>query len=433
MSGNTGAAKKKIKEPLEKGVAKVPVVMQLEALECGAACLAMVMAYYDKWVPLEQVRLDCGVSRDGSNARNVLLAAESYGFEASGYRMSLEAIREDAIYPCIIHWNFNHFVVLCGFKRNKAVINDPARGTVKVSMEEFDRAFTGIVLAAVPGDNFEPSGKRASTLTFAQKRLKGAGAAVVFVTLLSLITYLFGVINPVMTRIFMDRLLTGRNPEWFYPFILILSVLCAIQLVTQWTQTIYSLKINGKMAVIGNASYMWKILRLPISFFSQRMTGDIMQRQIANASIASTLVNTIAPLALNTIMMIVYLVLMLRYSPVLTLVGIASILIELLMARYISAKRVNLMRVQVRDEGKLAATTLAGISMTETIRAAGAENGFFRKWSGYQASVNTQEVRFKAMNAKLGVIPLFIESAANYLVLFFGVYFAMRGNFKLSY
>ncbi|MBR0397428.1 MAG: NHLP family bacteriocin export ABC transporter peptidase/permease/ATPase subunit [Eubacterium sp.] len=432
MSGKTGAAKKKIKEPLEKGVAKVPVVMQLEALECGAACLAMVMAYYDKWVPLEQVRLDCGVSRDGSNARNVLLAAESYGFEASGYRMSMEAIREEAIYPCIIHWNFNHFVVLCGFKRNKAVINDPARGMVKVSMEEFDRAFTGIVLAAVPGDDFEPSGKRASTLAFASKRLKGAGAAVIFVTLLSLITYLFGVINPVMTRIFMDRLLSGQNPEWFYPFIILLSALCAVQLVTQWTQTIYSLKINGKMAVIGNASYMWKILRLPISFFSQRMTGDIMQRQVANASIASTLVNTIAPLALNTIMMIVYLVLMLRYSPVLTLVGIASILIELLMARYISAKRVNLMRVQVRDEGKLAATTLAGISMTETIRAAGAENGFFRKWSGYQASVNTQEVRFTAMNAKLGVIPLFIESAANYMVLFFGVYFAMRGNFTIG-
>ncbi len=432
MSGKTSAAKKKIKEPLQKGVAKVPVVMQLEALECGAACLAMVMAYYQKWVPLEQVRLDCGVSRDGSNARNVLLAAESYGFEASGYRMSMEAIREDAIYPCIIHWNFNHFVVLCGFKGNKAVINDPARGTVKVSMEEFDQAFTGIVLAAVPGDDFEPSGKRASTLEFASRRLKGAGAAVAFVTLLSLITYLFGVINPVMTRIFMDHLLTGKNPEWFYPFIILLSGLCVVQLVTQWTQTIYSLKINGKMSVIGNTTYMWKILRLPISFFSQRMTGDILQRQAANAIIAKTLVDTIAPLLLNTIMMVVYLVLMLRYSPVLTLVGIASILIELLMARFISQKRVNLMRVQVRDEGKLASTTLAGISMTETIRAAGAENGFFRKWSGYQAAVNTQEVRFTAMNAKLGIIPLFIEHTANYMVLFVGVYFAMYGNFTLG-
>lgn len=432
MSGKTSAAKKKIKEPLQKGVAKVPVVMQLEALECGAACLAMVMAYYQKWVPLEQVRLDCGVSRDGSNARNVLLAAESYGFEASGYRMSMEAIREDAIYPCIIHWNFNHFVVLCGFKGNKAVINDPARGTVKVSMEEFDQAFTGIVLAAVPGDDFEPSGKRASTLEFASRRLKGAGAAVAFVTLLSLITYLFGVINPVMTRIFMDHLLTGKNPEWFYPFIILLSGLCVVQLVTQWTQTIYSLKINGKMSVIGNTTYMWKILRLPISFFSQRMTGDILQRQAANAIIAKTLVDTMAPLLLNTIMMVVYLVLMLRYSPVLTLVGIASILIELLMARFISQKRVNLMRVQVRDEGKLASSTLAGISMTETIRAAGAENGFFRKWSGYQAAVNTQEVRFATMNAKLGVIPLFIEHTANYMVLFVGVYFAMYGNFTLG-
>ena len=130
--------KKKIIQPVRKGAAKVPVVMQMEALECGAACLAMVMAFYEKWIPLEQVRRDCGVSRDGSNARNVLIAARRYGFEADGYRMEVEALRENAFYPCIIHWNFNHFVVLDGFKGDKAVINDPARGTVRVSMEEFD-------------------------------------------------------------------------------------------------------------------------------------------------------------------------------------------------------------------------------------------------------------------------------------------------------
>ncbi|MBQ2626536.1 MAG: ATP-binding cassette domain-containing protein, partial [Eubacterium sp.] len=319
------------------------------------------------------------------------------------------------------------------FRRNKAIINDPARGTVAVSMEEFDQSFTGIVLAVVPDEEvFEPSGKRKSTVEFAARRLRGAGAAVIFMMLMSLITYLFGIINPVMTRIFMDRLLTGQNPEWFYPFIILLAVLCVIQLAAQWMQTIYSLKINGKMAVIGSTSYMWKLMRLPMSFFSQRMTGDILQRQDTNATIAGTLVNTVAPLALNTGMMVFYLVLMLRYSPLLTLIGLASVLIELLMARYISNKRVNLMRVQVRDEGKLASATLAGISMTETIRAAGAENGFFRKWSGYQASVNTQNVRFTNMNAKLGVIPLFIEHSANYLVLFFGVYFAMQGNFTLG-
>ena len=133
---------KKIKSPVTKGVAKVPVVMQMEALECGAASLAMILAYYGKWIPLEQVRLDCGVSRDGSNARNVLRAARSYGLTAKGYRYEPEMLRKEGKFPCIIHWNFNHFVVLDGFRGNKAVLNDPAKGTYTVSMKTFDESFT---------------------------------------------------------------------------------------------------------------------------------------------------------------------------------------------------------------------------------------------------------------------------------------------------
>ena len=147
-------------EPVIKGRVKVPVVMQLEALECGAASLTMIMAYYGKWVPLEQVRLDCGVSRDGSNAKNILAAARNYGFTAQGYRCEVDALRDEMQKPCIIHWNFNHFVVLNGFHGNYAYINDPARGEVKVPMEEFDKAFTGICLQIIPGEEFVPDGKR---------------------------------------------------------------------------------------------------------------------------------------------------------------------------------------------------------------------------------------------------------------------------------
>ncbi len=423
---------KKLKKPVRNGVAKVPVIMQMEALECGAASLAMVLAYYRKWIPLEQVRLDCGVSRDGSNMKNVYLAAKNYGLEAHGYRMEVENIKTSGTFPCIVHWNFNHFVVLNGFRGGKAVLNDPARGTVTVSMEEFDTSFTGLVLTFAPGENFQPSGKRKSTLEFARKRLKGAGPAVAFVVLTSVITYLFGVINPVMTRIFVDRLLTGQAPDWLYPFIGILTLLALFQITVQWAQTIYSLKINGKMSIEGNASYMWKVLRLPMTFFSQRMTGDILQRQGTNATIAGTLVNTVAPVALNTVMMFFYLVVMIRYSPLLTMVGIASLLLNLAAAHYLANKRVNITRVQMRDEGKLASATMAGISLTETIRASGAENGFFRKWSGYQASVNTQQVKFETISERVGLIPQFISTASNYMVLFLGVRLAMTGNFSLG-
>ena len=418
--------------PLTKGVAKVPVIMQMEALECGAASLAMIMAYYRKWVPLEQVRVDCGVSRDGSNMKNIYLAAKSYGMDVHGYTMELDALKAKATYPCIIHWNFNHFVVLDGFRGGKAVLNDPARGLVKVSMEEFDRSFTGIVMTFAPGEGFKPGGKRKSTVEFARRRLKGAAPAVVFVVLTTVIASVFSVVNPAMSRVFYDRLLTGRAPDWLRPFILVMLVLMVFQLTAKWANLIYSRKINGKMAIEGNATFMWKVLRLPMEFFSQRMTGDILMRQGTNASIAQTLVDTVAPLAVNTVMMLVYVVIMLQYSAVMTLVGVGSILLNFFVARYLSNRRINLTRIQMRDQGKLAATTMAGISMTETIKSAGAEAGFFRKWSGYQASVNTQTVAFARLNATIGAIPNFVRQLSGYGILFLGVILAMNGQFTLG-
>lgn len=173
--------------------AKVPVVMQMEALECGAACLTMVLAYYGKWIPLEQVRSDCGVSRDGSNAKNVLIAARNYGLNASGYRYEPEMLRDNGSFPCIIHWNFNHFVVLCGFKGDKAVLNDPARGTVAVSMQEFDTSFTGICLLFSKSEEFVPGGKPKSVLSFAKSRLSGAGTAIALAVIMTAISSLIGI------------------------------------------------------------------------------------------------------------------------------------------------------------------------------------------------------------------------------------------------
>ena len=422
----------RIKKPVTKGAARVPVVMQMEALECGAASLTMVLAYYGKWIPLEKVRQDCGVSRDGSNARNLLMAARSYGLKAQGYRFEPEDLKTGGEFPCIIHWNFNHFVVLCGFRGNCAVINDPARGTVKVPMDVFDEAFTGVCLMFAPDEGFEPGGKPKSVMAFARERLRGAGGAVAFVVLTSLITALIGVINPAFTRIFYDRLLTGQNPEWFIPTIAAMSALAAVQIIVASAEAICSLRINGKLAVIGSTTFLWQVLRMPMEFFSQRMAGDIQQRQGDNASIANSLVSTLAPLARQTVMMVFYLVVMIRYSWQLTLVGVASIVIDAAMSRVISAKRVNITRVQMRDQGKLSSTAVAGIEMIETIKASGTENGYFARWSGFQASVNTQKVRYERLNAYLGMIPTLVTTLTNTAVLAMGVWYAMEGSFTVG-
>lgn len=422
----------KIKQPTTNKVAKVPVIMQMEALECGAASLAMILAYYDKWIPLEQVRSDCGVSRDGSNAANVLRAARSYGLVAKGYRYEPEELKAHGKFPCIVHWNFNHFVVLNGFKKDKAVLNDPAKGNYTVSMKTFDESFTGICLMFEPGENFKPSGKPKSMMAFSIERMKGSGVAVAFVILTSIISNLIGVINPAFSRIFLDRLLTGKNPEWFMPFIIALAIVGIIQLIVTWISAVYSLKINGKMDAVGNTTFMWKVLRMPMEFFSQRMAGDILQRQSSNSNIAKSVVSIFAPILLNTIMMVFYLVVMIRYSLLLTLIGVFSIVLNFLVATIISKKRINITRVQMRDAGKLVGTTVAGIEMIETIKASGAEDGFFEKWAGYQASVNTSQVKFAKLNQYLGIIPTFVSNLTNTMILMLGVFLVIQGEFTIG-
>ncbi len=425
-------ANAKIRQPVTGKAAKVPVVMQMEALECGAASLTMVLAYYGKWIPLEQVRADCGVSRDGSNAKNVLRAARSYGLAAKGYRMEPETLRAEGKFPCIIHWNFNHFVVLCGFKGEKAIINDPAQGNYSLSREAFDRAFTGICLTFEPGEGFEPGGRPRSMLDFARRRMKGTGEAAAFTLITAVIASLIGVIQPGFSRFFLDRLLTGVNPEWVTPFLWALAGLSAVQITVAFIQAVYSLRIGGKIAAVGSAAYMWKVLHLPMEFFSQRMAGDIEQRKSANANVAGSLVGTFAPLILQAVMMVFYLAVMLRYSAMLTLVGVASIVINTAMSRIISNKRINITRVQMRDSGKLAGSTVAGIEMIETIKASGAENGFFEKWSGYQASVCLQETKFARLNQYIGLIPQLASMLTNTAVTILGVYLVMQGSFTIG-
>ena len=422
----------KIKKPVKNGVAKVPVVMQMEALECAAASLCMVLAYYGKWITLEQARVDCDVSRDGSDARNVAVAARNYGLIAQGYRLEPEELRDEGQFPCIIHWEFNHFLVCNGFKGNKVYLNDPAKGSYTVSMDRFDQGFTGVCVMMEPGEDFKPGGKPKSMAGFTLRRLHGAKAAIIFMALTTMIASLAGIINAGFTRAFLDYLLPGRNSTWVIPFFIGLGVVTFIQIANEWIRAIYSLRLNGKMASTGNAGFMWKVLRLPMEFFGQRMAGDIQSRQAANASVAGNMVNVLAPLVLNTVMMFFYLIVMIRYSWLLSLVGLTAVLANTLLSGLISKKRINITRVMMKDQGKLSGATVSAMDMIETIKASGAENGYFEKWAGYQASVNASQVRFVKLNQYLGMIPAVMTTLTDVLVLVLGVWLAMQGQMTIG-
>ena len=410
-------------------VVKVPQVMQMEALECGAACLTMILAYYGKWVPLEQVRADCGVSRDGSKASNVLKAARSYGLTAKGMTYSANALRRKGSFPCILFWNFNHFVVLAGFKGKYAYLNDPARGQIKVPMKEFEDSFTGVALVFAKTDAFEEGGRKPDTIGFARKRLEGLGPAIGFTMLTAAIVSLVGIVYTSLGKVFVDRILTGANPDWLVPLTLVMLVLATITGVASILNAVYLLRIQGKIAVVSSSRFMRHLLHLPMGFYSQRMVGDLQQRQSANEVIAYQLIGQLAPVLVGVFMLVLYLVIMLNYSVLLTIVGLLTVVANALLARYISKKRVNIARAGAANAGKLYATTIGGIEMIETIKAAGAEQGYFGRWAGYQAAVNEATARTTVLNSYLGMVPMAVTQIANIVVLVLGIWLIVEDNF----
>ena len=410
-------------------IAKVPFIMQMEALECGAASLCMICAYYNKWIPLEKVRYDCDVSRDGSNVRNLGAAAKNYGFTAKCFRMSPEYLENKVEFPCIIHWNFNHFVVLNGFAKNYVSINDPALGKRKVSREEFDKSFTGICLTLKPNESFQPGGKKKSTLEFVRNRLKGSFPILLFVFLGALFAKLFDLLSPAFSRVFMDYLLPGKNREWIMPFFLIFGLISVIKIALSYIVNVNMKRVEGKMDVVGTSSFMWKVLKLPMNFFSQRFSADVESRLSSNATLVNVIVNTIAPLGLEVIMMFLYLSVMLRYNVWLGVIGVASVMINFAVSRVSVKKNSDRLRLNMRDSGKMAGMERAGIEMIESIQSSGAENGFFEKWAGYQANVlktTAEKLRFESL---AGVIPAAVSQITSVIVLGLAAGLTIKGQF----
>lgn len=416
-------------------VAKVPVIMQLEALECGAACLAMIAAYFKKWIPLTQVRSDCGVSRDGSVAKNILNAGRAYGFEAAGYRLEPADLQTDEFdKPLILHWDFNHFVVLCGYNKRKKVyvINDPGRGKLEVSLEEFDKSFTGIALVFKPTEKFKREGKPKNVWEFTKKSLRGAMFPFVLTVILSLATTVLALFSKVFNRVFIDNILSGTSPEWLTPFMIIMFVVLAVQVLIGIIQSVYWLKIEGKFSISSASQFMWHILRLPLEFFSQRNVGDIVARQNSTGEIALTLVTKIAPLFINVISMVFYFSIMVNWSWQLTVIGLVATFVNMFLTQYVTKRLFEYQKAAIPSAGKLASATYSAFEMIETIKSTGAESGFFERWAGFYARQINAGVKIAKFTQHIGAIPSLIDNFAGLVLQLSGIYLIMRGNFTIG-
>ena len=412
-------------------IAKVPMVMQMEAVECGAASLTMILAYYGKWLPLEQVRADCGVSRDGSSAKSILRAARNYGLEAKGFRKEPEAL--EGTQPAIIHWNFEHFVVFRGFdKKGNAYLNDPGSGPVKWPMEEFRKHFTGICLTFKPTEHFKKEGEQTSILSYIRKNLSGAGEAFWLTFTFALMTAFITLLTPLFTRIFLDEILSGKNADWAMWFFMAMGALAAYQFFVVLLQTRYSKRIAGHLALKGNREYLYHLLRLPMSFFSMRHVGDLQQRMHLNEQITHSLVDVLAPQVINIGLLLLYLVLMFSYSTWLTLIGIVAAAVNLGFVKYFSKVRINLIRSMEHSEGKYFSATISCIDNMESIKAAGAEMGFFKYWSGLWTHKFNMNANADKQQTQMALLPVLANGLVNMAVLVLGAYLILQGNLTVG-
>ncbi len=411
--------------------AKVPTVLQMEAVECGAAALAMVLGRFRRIVPLEEVRAACGVSRDGSKASNMVKAARAYGLEAKGFKKEPGDLRRLPP-PMILHWNFNHFVVLEGFARGRAFLNDPAYGPRTVSEEELDQAFTGVVLTFAPGAQFRPGGRPRSTAAALRRRLTGAERALAFVVLAGLALVVPGLLVPTFSRVFVDDVLVRGMRDWVAPLLWFMAATAAVLAALTWLQQRYLLRLETRLALTTSAGFFWHVLHLPMRFFSQRFPGEVASRVAVNDRVAQLLSGELASTALAVVMVAFYAVLMLQYDAVLATIAVVTALLNMAALRWVAERRSDLNQRLAQDRGKAIGAAMGGLMNIENLKAQGAESDFFARWAGYHAKVANAQHQLALQTQLLGALPPLLLAASTALLLGIGGLRVMEGRLSMG-
>jgi len=406
---------------------KTPTVLQMEAVECGAAALGKILGYYGRIVPLEELRVVCGVSRDGVKAVNVLRAARSYGLEATGFRKEISALKESR-FPLIVFWNFNHFLVVEGFRRGKFYLNDPGRGPYTVTEEEFDEGFTGITLEFSPGAEFEKGGEKRRLLPALAKRLRGSWGSLAYIVLATLGLAMLGLLTPAFMRVFVDQFLVAGVTSWL-PVLFLSMLLTGLGLAAfTWLQQHYLLRLETKLAVSMSGRFFWHVLRLPVDFFNQRYASEITTRVGINDRVSQLLSGQVATNLLNVALVVLFLGVMYRYDPVLAVLSAGVALLNFLVLRSIARRRVDINQRVLQEEGKLMATSLNGLQMIETLKATGGESDFFARWGGHQANAVSSRQELNAATKGLATIPTILSASNLALLLLVGGMRIMNGQ-----
>jgi NHLM bacteriocin system ABC transporter peptidase/ATP-binding protein len=410
---------------------RTPTVLQMEAVECGAAALGIVLGHFGRTVPLEELRVRCGVSRDGSKAGNVLRAARDYGLSAKGLRLETTTVLKGP-FPLIVFWNFNHFLVVEGASRSQVWLNDPAIGPRAVSIGEFDESFTGVVLRLEPGPDFERGGRQPSVLARLGRWLSGSNPALGFVLAISLLMVVPGIVIPGFTLIFIDHYLVREEQDWLRPLLVGMLIVFVARWGLLWLQQYSLRRIELRLALANSARFLWHVLRLPVEFFQQRYVGDVSNRVNANDRVATLLSGDLGSSLLDALTILFFIGAMVFYDLSLTLISVGFAVINVTVMLLVRRLRTDLsMRLQ-QEQAKLFGSSVAGLQLVETLKASGGEDDFFARWAGYQARVANTEQRLSLVTQITAVVPTFLAAASTAAILGLGGLTVMEGGMTIG-
>lgn len=411
---------------------KTPTMLQMEAVECGAAALGSVLGYHQLYIPLSQLREECGVNRDGSKAANVIRAARLHGMKGSGFRREAVQTITNTTLPAILFWRGSHFLVLEGADKDKVYLNDPSCGHRRVTHDEFERDYSGVVLELTPTENFTPGGSAQSIWQGLKARLGNEMKAMKLIVGLTMLLVMPALAIPVFSKIFVDKVLVGQHMDWALPLLTAMLLTLLIRGALTWIQQHYILRLQTKLTLTSSSGFLWHVLRLPAKFFAQRFAPEITQRCRLNETVAQLLSTQFTTGVLNLFLASFYILAMLFYDWLLTLCCVLIIGVNAAVLRYVAPKRQDEFMRMAQERGKVDATSMGVLQSIDTIKAQGMERDVFAFWAGNHAGATQSTQRLGTLSNMMTLVPTTLTAVTAVIILGAGALRVMDGVMTLG-
>ena len=406
-----------------------PILLQMHASECGAACLGSILAYFGRWVPLTELREKCEVSRDGSSAASIFRASKHYGLHCSGLSVRADQLKKLQL-PLILFWQFSHFVVLEGFDSRHFHLNDPSTGRRTVSAEEFNKSYSGIALRFKRGADFRPGGERPGLFRQLATLLAGSWSVLAWVIACGLMLTLLTLVIPASLSLFVDDVLQNHGP-WGGLVAALLGGGILVYILSLLKHRFLK-RLSIRIAVIGFNRGMSRLLRLPVEFFHHRLIGDLTDRVSSTDRIAKNLTDQFLVLVIDMAMSAVLLIAMFAYDVLLALIVLSLALLHGLLAHFLNGLRTVRSQAMRREQGLLIGVGMQMLSHADNLRMTGSDDRFFSRWSGQQARELQARQLFSELGSVSTALPDLITTLRSAAILGIGGRLVITGDMTLG-